>query len=97
MKYLAALVVAVFASGASAQGFVDSPTCYSWEGGRGSAGSFSKCSPELMAAAKPAPKVVPAPLAAPPTANPVMVPMQQTCAPPPKPVVKKKRPPPPKC
>jgi hypothetical protein len=67
-------------------------TCYTWTGGNFSAGSFSKCSPTIVLAA-----VTPAPLAAPPTANPVMVPMQ-TCAPPPKPhhrIVKKK--PPAKC
>ena len=64
-------------------------TCYTWEGGHKSAGSFSKCSPQVAVAAAPKPVV----------ASPIMMPMSApvTCAPPPKPLVHKKRPPPKHC
>jgi hypothetical protein len=82
MKAAAVLLALAVPFMASAQqgGFIgnDEPTCYSWEGGHKSAGSFHKCGPRWVAAAKPQP--VPAPFAAPPTANPVMVPMQ-SCPP----------------
>ncbi len=71
-------------------------TCYSWQGGNFSAGSFSKCQPVVVIAAAP---VVPAPLAAAPTPAPVMMPMQ-SCPPtavPRKPIIKPKRKPPVKC
>lgn len=78
--------------GAHAQGFTDEPTCYSWNGGHKSAGSFSKCN-HWVATAPTAAPVVLAPLAAPPTVAPVMVPMQ-SCPPLPvphrKPIVKRK-------
>jgi hypothetical protein len=84
--------------GASAQGFAnnDMGTCYSWNGGNHSSGSFIKCNPELQPIKK---AVVPAPLAAAPTPAPMVVPMQ-SCPPievKPRPKVMKKRPPPVKC
>jgi hypothetical protein len=98
MKAAAVLLALAVPFMASAQGLIgnDEPTCYSWEGGHKSAGSFHKCGPRWVAAAKPQP--TPAPFAAPPTAAPVMVPMQ-SCAPPAvkKPVLKKKKRPPLKC
>jgi len=74
MKYLAlaGLLVAV---GVHAQGFQDEPTCYSWNGGHKSAGSFTKCTPELLAAKKPAPPVAVAQQqAAPAQLPPIMMP-----------------------
>ena len=67
-------------------------TCYTWEGGRGSAGSFSKCQPSYEV-------VILNPMPAPVQPSPIMMPQSApiTCAPPPKPVFKKKRPPPKKC
>jgi hypothetical protein len=83
--------------GAYAQGFADNGmgTCYSWNGGNHSSGSFVKCNAELqpMEAA-----VAPAPLAAAP--SPMMMPMQScppVVVPQRKPKVMKKRPPPVKC
>lgn len=67
-------------------------TCYTWEGGRGSAGSFTKCSPTVSVASAPLPPPV--------VASPVMMPLSApvTCVPPPKPIVKHKaRPAPKKC
>ena len=80
--------------GASAQGFgsLDAgDTCYSWEGGHKSAGSFSKCQPNIrvVVQAPPAPVAV-APQIAP---SPIMMPM--TCAPEPKAtrhIVRKRKP-----
>lgn len=63
-KSLLALALAFIAiAPAHAQGFQDEPTCYSWNGGHKSAGSFSKCNhwPVVVAAAPP-PAVVPAPV-----------------------------------
>jgi hypothetical protein len=59
-------------------------TCYSWEGGHKSAGSYSKCSPAVVVAKLPPPVV----------ASPVMMPMSApvTCAPPPKPVLRHHKP-----
>lgn len=90
----AALVLSLvaLASGASAQGFVDEPPCYSWSGGHKSAGSFSKCGPAWVAAAPAAkPLPVPAPMAA-----PVALPPQVSCVPPAKPIIKPKHKPKPK-
>jgi hypothetical protein len=98
MKIAAVLLALAVPFGASAGqpmvsafgSFDSGDTCYSWNGGHKSAGSFSKCSTPVIIAIAPAP--TPAPLAAAPTPNPVMVPMQ-TCAPPPKAtrhIVKKK-------
>lgn len=95
--FMAALLLMSF--GASAQGLIanDEPTCYSWNGGNYSAGSFNKCGPRWVAPAKPAPKVVATPVASPQIApSPIMMP-QVSCAPPPKPLVKPKRKPPVKC
>ena len=81
---------------ANAQGFADNTgTCYSWNGGNHSSGSFVKCNGPDM---KPAPqRVVAAPVPTPQIApSPIMAP-QVTCAPPPKPVVKPKRKAPLKC
>jgi len=90
------IALAVLCGAVQAQGFADEPTCYSWNGGHKSAGSFSKC-PQPFVVAKapappPAPVVVPAPVV---QALPPVV--QQTCAPPPKPVIKPKRKAPVKC
>jgi hypothetical protein len=96
------LALLVASCGASAQGFAPlrmsdpGETCYTWEGGHKSAGSFSKCSPSVVIAAAPLPPPV--------VQSPVMMPMsapvvQQTCAPAPKkPIIRKKpRPAPKKC
>lgn len=74
-------------SGAHAQGFADEPTCYSWNGGHKSAGSFSKCSHWVVQAAAPAPApvVVPAPVV---QAAPVQV--MQSCPPPERPPIVRK-------
>jgi hypothetical protein len=53
----------------------DSPTCWSWNGGNHSSGSFIKCTPEMRAAAKQVAATIPAPLAAQPQPGMVMVPM----------------------
>ena len=37
---------------ARAQGFQDEPTCYSWNGGDKSSGSFGKCNPVWVVPAK---------------------------------------------
>jgi hypothetical protein len=80
--FMAALVLT---GAASAQGFVDEPTCYSWNGGNFSAGSFTKCHHDVIAQAKPAP------LPPPVQPSPVMMPQSApiTCAPPPKPIATK--------
>lgn len=90
-RKLAFLLALALPLGAVAQ-MVDEPVCYSWEGGHKSAGSFSKCGPRWVIAAKPA-AVVPAPLAAAPTPAPMMVPMQScppVAVPHKKPIVKRK-------
>lgn len=89
LGFLVALLVPL---GALAGGFAPltmsdtGETCYAWEGGHKSAGSYSKCGPVVVIAA--APKLPP-----PVVASPIMMPMSApvTCAPPPKPVVTKKR------
>jgi hypothetical protein len=49
MKLL--FVALAFPVGVMAQGFTDpGPTCYSWNGGHKSAGSFTQCNPELQPA-----------------------------------------------
>jgi hypothetical protein len=92
------VLVLALPSGAYAQGFADNGmgTCYSWNGGNHSSGSFVKCNAELQPAKKAA--VAPAPLAAAP--SPMMMPMQScppVVVPQRKPKVMKKRPPPVKC
>jgi hypothetical protein len=97
MKKLAiALALVGSVAGASAAGFAPltptdtGETCYTWEGGHKSAGSYSKCNPTVVIVAAP---VVPAPLAAPPTPNAQMVPMQSCppiAKPHHKPIVKRK-------
>jgi hypothetical protein len=102
MKQLALVMGLLVATCSYAGGFVDEPTCYSWNGGHKSAGSFSKCQPELQAWVKPPappPVAVPAVVTAPPVvhASPIMMPQSH---PPAKPIVKKKKPkqkPKPKC
>lgn len=88
-----ALVLLSF--GASAQGFQDEPTCYSWEGGHKSAGSFSKCGPRWETAKKAAPPApAPAVVAAPVVQSvvcPAATPVPKTQ------IVKPKRKPPVKC
>lgn len=81
-----------------AQGFVDEPTCYSWEGGHKSAGSFSKCGPAWVTAKAPAPAPAPAVVASPVVSPqaPIMMPLVN-CAPTPKKPVIKRKPKPPKC
>ena len=86
-------------TGAFAQGFTDSPTCYSWEGGHKSSGSFSKCNTDLQPAAKkPAPVVaaLPPPVVASPIMMPQSAPQVISCAPMPKPIIKPKAKPKPK-
>ncbi len=87
------LVMAVLSGGAQAQppigfpAFPDQPTCYSWNGGHMSAGSFSKCPPEFLIVqvqqpapllpeippltTPPAPVVVPAPVVECPAPAPI--------------------------
>ena len=78
----------VFYRAASAQTLGDHTTCYSWNGGNHSSGSFIQCdtwkAPVKVAAVLP-PPVQP---------SPVMMPMSApvTCAPPPKPVLHKHKP-----
>jgi hypothetical protein len=94
MKRAALLLALVAPFAVSAQGFTDEPTCYSWEGGHKSAGSFHKCGPRWETPRKAAP------LPAPVVQSPIMMPMAApvTCVPPPKPVVtKRKHKPLPKC
>jgi hypothetical protein len=84
-----ALLAMVALSGvAHAQGFATSDTtCYSWNGGNFSAGSFSKCHtdnwPVAVAQAKLPPPVQPSPIMMPQSA-PV------SCVPPPRHIVKRK-------
>lgn len=100
MKYLALVGAILLAGAAQAQGFVDEPTCYSWSGGYKSSGSFSKCTPELMAAAKPTPPpvavsapVAPTPVVAPaPMMSPLMMPICANPVPLDKPKPKKHKP-----
>lgn len=90
----AALAIMALAGLAQAQGFVDEPTCYAWNGGAKSSGAFSKCSRGWVAAPKPAPVAqLPTPTIAP---SPILAP-QVSCAPPPKPVVHRRKPVPRKC
>lgn len=90
MKTTAAVILALMSFGASAQGFgAAEPTCYSWNGGYKSSGSFSKCNPDLRPA-QPKPRIVAqpiAPLPAPVLQSPILMPQS---APAPKPVVKRK-------
>lgn len=93
LSLLLALPLVAFAGG-----FVDEPTCYSWEGGHKSAGSFSKCTPAWVLPPEKPPVVavaVTAPVAAPVVVHqsPIMMPQSH---PAPKPVVKKKHKPKPK-
>jgi hypothetical protein len=80
MKHLALLGGLLVAFGANAGGFTDEPTCYSWNGGHKSAGSFSKCNAELHPWVKPhVPPPVPVAQAAPVAAptvhqSPIMMP-----------------------
>lgn len=94
MKHSLIILMLVAAGGVQAQGFADEPTCYSWNGGHKSAGSFSKCPQPFVVAKAPAAAPAPAVVAAPVVPAPIV---QQTCAPPPKPVVKPKRKAPVKC
>ncbi len=83
-------IALMLSAGVNAQGFAPlrlsdtGDTCYSWNGGNFSAGSFSKCQPVIvLAQAKPA-------LPPPVQPSPVMMPLSApvTCAPPPhKPVI----------
>jgi hypothetical protein len=73
MKHLALLTGLLVAFGANAGGFTDEPTCYSWNGGHKSAGSFSKCQPELQAWVKPAPPAPPPVAYSAPVTAPVVV------------------------
>jgi hypothetical protein len=91
-RNLTLIALALIAGTAQAQpftGFVGSDTtCYNWNGGNFSAGSFSKCRTDVIVAAAPppAPVVVPAP-----APSPIMMPMQ-SCPPPPVPVHRKYKP-----
>ena len=85
-----ALAAAVGPALVAAQ-MVDEPTCYSWSGGHKSAGSFSKCPPPWIIAAKPAP--LPPPVQPSPVMMPQSAPMA-SCPPLPtphkRPIVKRK-------
>ncbi len=95
MLVLAGLTM--FAPKAHAQGFVDEPTCYSWEGGHKSAGSFSKCTRWEVAKAPVAPPPPPVVVPAPVMQN-VVCPPQVILEPEPKKAVRRHvRPKPPKC
>ena len=90
MRAAIATAVALMAPlAASAQGgfggFDAGDVCYSWEGGHKSAGSFSRCQPNIRITVQPAP--LPPPVAQ----SPIMMPMS-TPAPPPKPIFKKRKP-----
>jgi len=75
----------LFGTQVHAAGFADEPTCYSWNGGHKSAGSFSKCTPELQAhVARPVPAPAPTAVVVPPPA-PVAPVVMQSCPPPPAP------------
>jgi hypothetical protein len=75
VKHLALLGGLLVAFGANAGGFTDEPTCYSWNGGHKSAGSFTKCNTELQAWVKPhVPAPAPVAQAAPVQAPPIMMP-----------------------
>jgi len=78
MKHSALFLGLLVAFGVNAQGFTDEPTCYSWNGGHKSAGSFSKCNAELHAHMKPhVPQPAPVAQAAPVQAPPIMMPVCQ--------------------
>jgi len=73
---MAFAALALAAGAASAQGFADEPTCYSWEGGHKSSGSFSKCTRWETAkapTAPPPPVVVPAPVMQTPACPPQVI------------------------
>ena len=76
----AALLLLALPFAAAAQGFPDpGPTCYSWEGGHKSAGSFFQCNPEL----KPFKPVAQAPVVVAPAAvKPEVLILESTCPPP---------------
>jgi hypothetical protein len=98
MKTKLGFLVLLLPLAASAQSLGDHTTCYSWNGGNHSSGSFIQCDTWTV----PQKKVAVAPLPPPVVASPIMMPMSApvTCVPPPKPVVQKKRvwkKPPPKC
>ena len=65
MRAALAIAMLLAVGAAQAQGFVDEPTCYSWEGGHKSAGSFTKCGPRWEVAKAPAPAPTPAVVATP--------------------------------
>jgi hypothetical protein len=91
VKYLA-LTLLMVAGAVHAQGFVDEPTCYSWEGGHKSAGSFSKC-PQPWVVKKVAAPAPPAPVVAAPVLQSNVCPPQITVIPEPrkpKPIIKRK-------
>jgi hypothetical protein len=81
---------------AKSQGFVDEPTCYSWNGGHKSAGSYSKCNPPLLpvvvqpvAVATPVttPTATPSPVV---QSTPIMMPVCVNPVPPDKPKPKRR-------
>jgi hypothetical protein len=96
MLVLAGLTM--FAPKAHAQGFQDEPTCYSWNGGHKSAGSFSKCPQPFVVAKAPAPPPAPV-VVAPPIMQSTVCPPQVILEPEPKkaPIKRKPRPAPLKC
>jgi len=88
MKKSLIILAAMVASLANAQGFVDEPTCYTWEGGHKSAGSFTKCPGPWVMPKKAAPPPPPAPVVAAPVMQNVVCPPQVILEPEP---VKKRR------
>jgi hypothetical protein len=93
-RFLILFAALALTGAAQAQGFNNAEvTCYNWQGGNFSAGSFSKCHTDVMVAqAK-------APLPPPVVASPVMMPQSApiSCAPPPTHIVKRKPKPKPVC
>ena len=87
-RFLAFMAALALTGAASAQGFVNEPTCYSWNGGNFSAGSFSKCHNDVIAIATPKA----APLPPPVQPSPIMMPQSApvSCVPPPRHIVKRK-------
>lgn len=82
MKYAFALLMCIGVS-VHAQGFQDEPTCYSWNGGDKSSGSFHKCNPAWVIAKAP-PKPTPAPVVATPVLQSQVCPPQIILQPEPK-------------
>jgi hypothetical protein len=94
-RFILAFALLALTGVAGAQGFAgNDTTCYGWNGGNFSSGSFSKCRTDNWVVAQAKPQ-----LPAPVQPSPIMMPQSApiTCAPPPKAIIKPKRKPPVKC